>query len=39
VSIDNLTIVMMVLVALLGMTSPDSSLLTNVEYLAKMGLP
>jgi hypothetical protein len=39
VSIDNVTIVMMVLVALLGMTSPDSSLLTNVEYLAKMGLP
>jgi hypothetical protein len=39
VSVGNLTIVTMVLVALLGMTSSDSSLLINVEYLAKMGLP
>jgi hypothetical protein len=38
VSVGNLTVVTVILVALLGTTS-FSSLLINVEYLAAMGLP
>ena len=38
VSVGNLIVVTVILVALLGMTS-FSSLLINVEYLAAMGLP
>jgi hypothetical protein len=38
VSVGNLTVVTLILIALLGMTS-FSSLLINVEYLVAMGLP